>query len=201
MDLSVNEKSILMLHKYLLNKEYTPSKNKMGHIMIQSMANLCQFMWVKMYGEYSFVWSSLGPSSSRLEEDLRALDSKKKDIKRFYADPDISFESLWGGVYLKQLEILKYIISQNENENFINYLSCLLYIYETVCVKYRDGAFKELQSRWINYDIDFNDISIMDDCWTYLIIMEQFNYPQPVDKSECIQVLNREIIKYRRRTK
>ena len=103
MELDLKEKGILILYKFLFNKDYKPSKSMNNHNNIQAAFHLCDTLWIPLVEEYGFMWDLNGPSSILLEENLDKLDKKEEQIKAFYASPDISIEDLWYRAQIKKL--------------------------------------------------------------------------------------------------
>ena len=186
MDLDLKEKGILILYKFLFNKDYKPSKSMNNHNNIQAAFHLCDTLWIPLVEEYGFMWDLNGPSSILLEENLDKLDKKEEQIKAFYASPDISIEDLWYRAQIKKLIAIQFFLHCDDDRNFINILSCLQYLRTNQALVEFDRSLRELHRRLPKY----NNIELLEKAWGCLLLLDIINF-NDYDKFKDLNMLVR----------
>lgn len=89
--LSYSEKLLFVLYKELYGKDYTCNKNNKlpdGIVAEHLMAQKSTYLFAQyniQVDDYDFIWDRRGPFSLALQDRLRLLDDRKKEVEEFYS--------------------------------------------------------------------------------------------------------------------
>lgn len=181
--LNYSEKMFLALYKELYGKQYVCDKESkltndtivVEHLQAQKATYLllqCNIL----IGDYDFVWDKRGPFSAELQELLKGLDMKPKDVKRFYklynANTDAGLKLL-----LTEKQILRtrtlinrlkdYLYVEDDNKRSLNceLIGSLVYLSQTVLP---GRSFDEVNNELTRRKGYLNDNAFNEKVWKVL---------------------------------
>ena len=177
-ELSYQEMMILSLYRKLFGKCYDCEEactNNQGIIQKHIDAQKVGFIFCVLgipVGDYNFSWDLAGPYSSTLQNILREVDKKGKEVREFYKDnDDVILRDLLNNDY--QISLINKMCgalgqSVQKDEKGAELLGSLLYISSKVMPFYGLSRVKKELIRRKNFFGDTDYISKIDKAWEQL---------------------------------
>ena len=197
MGLTLNEKKLLIIHKLLFDRIYVPSKSEQERV--HSAIYLCQNMNVPISNGFGFNWYYECIYSEFLDYILERMNSKQDDIINFSSNPDFKKEDFWNEGQINNLLSIHFVLSSQEDKDFIIILCNLLFMYKNLALLSFDKAVEELKRRTslLESGKKYNNNSLLQDAWNCLGLLDLVQVKDDGDFKVLRRLLDKTLAKHR----